>query len=171
MVALRLDPRVAARVDPSDVVQDVLAEADRRLSAYLKDRPLPFYPWLRQFAADRLADLYRRHVRAARRSVGREEPGGLPDNSVGALAERLAGRDPGPSEAARRREQHDRVRTAIARLTPNEREVLVLRYLEELPASEVAAVLKVSEEAAKKRVLRALKQLRTELDTGMEDGR
>src|SRR5947209_19815970 len=62
MVALRLDPRLAARVDPSDLVQETLAVAHRRLDDYLRDRPLPFYPWLRQIAADRLADAHRRHV-------------------------------------------------------------------------------------------------------------
>src|SRR4051812_12159450 len=84
MVGYRLDRRLAPRVDPSDVVQDVLAEAARRLPDYLRDRPLPFYPWLRQLAADRLADLYRRHVGAERRSVLREEPGvlALPDESA-----------------------------------------------------------------------------------------
>ena len=91
MVAVRMDPRLAARVDPSDVVQDALAEAHRKLDAYLRDRPLPFYPWLRQIAADRLAALYRQHVRAGRRAVGREEPSGpaLSDYSAGELARRL----------------------------------------------------------------------------------
>src|SRR3954462_4378591 len=73
MVAVRLDRRLAARVDPSDVVQETLAEAARRLDAYLRDRPLPFSPWLRRLAADRLAVIHRRHVRAANRAVGREE--------------------------------------------------------------------------------------------------
>src|SRR5262245_34708786 len=50
MVAVRFDPRLAARVDPSDVVQESLAEASAQLNRYLRDRPLPFYPWLRQFA-------------------------------------------------------------------------------------------------------------------------
>jgi hypothetical protein len=51
MVALRIDRRMAAaRVDPSDVVQEALADAAQSLSDYLRDRPLPFYPWLRQFA-------------------------------------------------------------------------------------------------------------------------
>ena len=54
MVAVRLDRRLSARVDPSDVVQDTLADAARKLDGYLRDRPLPFYPWLRQLAADRL---------------------------------------------------------------------------------------------------------------------
>ena len=48
MVAFRLDRRLAARVDPSDIVQESLAAANQRLSDYLRDRPLPFYAWLRQ---------------------------------------------------------------------------------------------------------------------------
>src|SRR5213596_686911 len=77
MIAVRMDRRLAARVDPSDVVQDVLLEADRRLADYLRERPLPFYPWLRQIATDRMADLHRRHIQARKRSVRREE-GPLP---------------------------------------------------------------------------------------------
>jgi RNA polymerase sigma-70 factor (ECF subfamily) len=50
MIKLRMDRRLAARVDPSDVVQDSLAEADQKLEGYLRHRPLPFYPWLRQLA-------------------------------------------------------------------------------------------------------------------------
>ena len=57
MVAVHFDRRLAARVDPSDLVQDTLAEADRRLDGYLRGRPLPFYPWLRQ-----LIDLLNREI-------------------------------------------------------------------------------------------------------------
>src|SRR4051794_11198000 len=73
MVAVRSDPRLAARVDPSDVVQEALADAAGKLDGYLRDRPLPFYPWLRRLAAERLVALHRRHVQARRRSVTREE--------------------------------------------------------------------------------------------------
>lgn len=55
VVALRLDRRLAARVDASDVVQEALAEAAQKLPEYLDRRPLPFYPWLRQLALERLA--------------------------------------------------------------------------------------------------------------------
>jgi RNA polymerase sigma-70 factor, ECF subfamily len=166
MVAVRLDPRLAARVDPSDVVQETLAEADRRLNDYLRDQPLPFYPWLRQLAGERLGAEYRRHVRAARRSVGREVPVvELPEGSVLALADRLLDRGTGPSEAARRQEQRERVRRALAELPAAEREVLALRYLEELSAREVGAILGIGEEAAKKRALRALKRLQELLHT------
>ena len=73
IVAVRLDRRLAARVDASDVVQEALADASRRLDDYLLSRPLPFFAWLRQIAWDRLVELHRRHVQAERRSVIREE--------------------------------------------------------------------------------------------------
>src|SRR5205823_9047828 len=88
MVALRLDRRLAARLDPSDVVQEALADAARKLPAYLRDRPLPFYPWLRRLAWERLVKLHQRHVGAGRRSVTREEPPELPEGSALELAER-----------------------------------------------------------------------------------
>jgi RNA polymerase sigma-70 factor (ECF subfamily) len=171
MVALRLDPRLAARVDPSDVVQETLAEAGRRLDDYLKDRPLPFYPWLRQIAADRLADEHRRHIGAARRSLRREEPPGLPGGSALELADRLLDRGVGPSEAARREELRDRVRAALDGLPDRDREVLVLRHLEQLLVREIAAVLGITEGAVKVRHLRALQRLRAALDGDAPEGR
>ena len=43
-VSLRLDRRVRTRVDPSDVVQEVMAEADRKLSDYIRQRPGALLP-------------------------------------------------------------------------------------------------------------------------------
>src|SRR5215469_5432244 len=89
MVAVRLDRRVAARVDPSDVVQEALAEAAAKLSDYLRQRPLPFYPWLRRLAWERLVKLHRYHIHAGKRSVTREQVSTLPDESADELARRL----------------------------------------------------------------------------------
>jgi RNA polymerase sigma-70 factor (ECF subfamily) len=49
-IAVRLNRRLAARLDPSDLVQEVLIKAHQQLAGYLQDRPLPFYAWLRQLA-------------------------------------------------------------------------------------------------------------------------
>jgi RNA polymerase sigma-70 factor (ECF subfamily) len=168
MVAVRIDPRLAARVDPSDVVQETLTEAHRRLDDYLAGRPVPFYAWLRQLAQDRLADLHRRHVRAARRSVGREAPAvpALSDSSVADLSRRLRASVPGPSEAARRHEQAGLLRTALARLPNTDREVLILRHLEQLTPREIADVLGVSVAVVYTRHLRALERLRRALGEG-----
>src|SRR5438552_6470684 len=64
MIAVRMDRRLTARIDPSDVVQEALTEACFKLPAYLAERPLPVYPWLRQLAWERLIDLHRRHLYA-----------------------------------------------------------------------------------------------------------
>jgi RNA polymerase sigma-70 factor (ECF subfamily) len=163
MVALRLDRRLAARVDPSDVVQEALADAARKLDGYLRDRPLPFYPWLRRLAWERLVKMHQRHVGAGRRSVTREEPPELPEGSALELAERLLTADTGPEDAALKAELRQRVRAALDRLAAADREVLVLRFLERLSTAETAAVLGVSPGAVKLRQLRALDRLRRRL--------
>jgi RNA polymerase sigma-70 factor (ECF subfamily) len=170
MVAVRMDRRIAARVDPSDVVQDVLAEADRGLADFLRDRPVSFYPWLRQLAWDRLVELYRLHVRARKRTVQREEPGrlDLPDESALALADRLFDRGSSPSQRVMKQELRGRVRAAINDLAERDREVLVLRHLEQLTTHQTAAVLGISLAAVKARHVRALDRLERLLRGGRE---
>src|SRR5438132_11226853 len=74
MIDMRLDPALAARVDASDIVQDVLLEAHRRLSDYLRNPTMPFHLWLRHIAKDHVIDAHRRHRLAQRRSLDREQP-------------------------------------------------------------------------------------------------
>jgi RNA polymerase sigma-70 factor (ECF subfamily) len=162
MVRVRLDHRLAARVDPSDVVQEALGDAAVKLSDYLRRRPLPFYPWLRRLTWERLVKLHRRHLRAKSRSVLREDPGlpGLPDESALELARKLIAPGASPSSHLLREELRGRVQAALAQLNEVDREVLVLRYLEQLPNAEIGAVLGISEGAVKMRHLRALERLR-----------
>jgi len=91
MVSVHMDNRLSARIDPSDVVQDVMLEASRKLPAYLKQRPVAFYPWLREMAWQRLVHLRQRHLVAQKRSVLREQHWGadLTDKSAAELASRL----------------------------------------------------------------------------------
>ena len=164
MVAVRIDDRLSTRIDPSDVVQETMAVAADRLSDYLRDPPLPFYPWLRQIALNRLIDLHRRHILAGRRSVDREEPLGLSDTSAVKLADRVLAGGTGPVKRLLRDELRARVRATLARLDPADREILVLRHLEQLSMAECTAVLGISEAAAKKRHVRAVRRLRHLLD-------
>jgi RNA polymerase sigma-70 factor (ECF subfamily) len=162
MVALRMDRRLIARVDPSDVVQEALTEAVQQFSDYLRNRPLPFYPWLRQLAWERLIQLHRRHLYAQKRSVCREDREYLavPDESAVHLAQRLLAPGSSPSERLLREELRDRVQTALAQLSPRDREILVLRHLEELTTNETAAVLGITAGAVKMQHLRAVQRLR-----------
>ena len=116
MVAIRIDPRLFARVDPSDVVQETLAEASKQLADYSARRTLPFYAWLRELAWKRLVALYRFHVLAQRRSVDREQADwlGLSDDSAMGLAEQLAATMSSPSERFAQAELKDRLHAALA---------------------------------------------------------
>jgi RNA polymerase sigma-70 factor (ECF subfamily) len=162
LVELRLDPRVRARVDPSDVVQEAQLEAVRRLDGYLRQPPLPFRLWLRQLAYDRLLMAQRRHVRAACRAacraVGRDEA--LPDRSSLLLARRLLDARSGPGERLARQELARRVREAVARLSEADREIVLLRNFEGLSNQEAAALLQIRADAASQRYGRALLRLR-----------
>ncbi|HJQ78348.1 MAG TPA: hypothetical protein VJ828_00255, partial [Lacipirellulaceae bacterium] len=116
MVAVRMDSRLKARFDPSDVVQSVLAEAAQKMVAF-QQPPEQFYPWLRQLAWDELARLHRDHIRTKKRSVSREEDdwrGRVSDESILQLAERLATQQLGPGSRLVRKELRTRVRAALA---------------------------------------------------------
>src|ERR1043165_5472122 len=75
MVEARLDRRLRARVDVSDVLQDVTLEAARRLPRYNERREMPFFLWLRFLTAQHMAELCRRHLGADLRDVRRETDG------------------------------------------------------------------------------------------------
>ena len=66
VVEVRMDPRLRARIDPSDVVQETLVEATRRIRDFLDRRPLPFHLWVRQMAFENLIRLRRFHVGAGK---------------------------------------------------------------------------------------------------------
>jgi RNA polymerase sigma-70 factor (ECF subfamily) len=171
MIAARIDPRLARRLDPSDVVQEVLVLAWRRLPEYLQMHPLPFYPWLRQIAWERLMKLHRQHIKAKKRSLTREqdEEVVLSSASVVALADRLIARESSPSNRAMRNEQWRRVGEALGKLAASDRELLVMRYLEQLSTQEIAAILQISDVAVRTRHLRAVERLRCLLEPHLED--
>lgn len=163
MVRARLDQRIGRRVDASDVVQDVLLEASQRLAEYLRDPKVPFGLWLRQMAQDRMIDLHRRHRVAARRSLDREQPlvaAGFGDRSSLELAAQLRDPEQTPAANALRKELHDRFLAALDRLEEDDREILVMRHVEQLSNSEAADILGLSPAAAGMRHLRALRRMR-----------
>jgi RNA polymerase sigma-70 factor (ECF subfamily) len=117
MVAFRLDRRLAARMDPSDVVQETLTQAAGKMPEYLRHRPLPFYAWLRQLAWERIIQLHRAHIQAQRRSITREETCSLPlgDESALELAHRVLARGGSPLSQVLRNELQGRLRHVLAR--------------------------------------------------------
>jgi RNA polymerase sigma-70 factor (ECF subfamily) len=166
MVEMRLDPRLQARIDASDVVQDAYVEVMTRLDAYLREPKLPLFLWLRLVVGERLMKLHRHHLGTQMRDAGLEVSlyrGALPAASSAALAAQLLGRQTSPTQAAVRAERLLRLQEALNQLDPMDREVLSLRHFEELNRAETAQVLGIAESAAAKRYLRALKRLKATL--------
>lgn len=164
LVELRLDGAIARRVDASDVIQDVMLEASRRLAEYLRDGRMPFHLWLRQLAKDRIIDMHRRHRAAQRRSVDRERSLAAPafaDRSSLDLAAQLRDAELTPAAATIRRELELRFRQALDTLDDDDREIILMRHYEHLSNSEAAQVLGLSAAAAGMRHLRALRRLRS----------
>jgi RNA polymerase sigma-70 factor (ECF subfamily) len=164
-VEVRLDPKLAARMDPSDVVQEAQLEVVRRMDDFLRRRPMPFHLWVRKTAYERLLDL-RRHHRRARRSVEREAA--LPDRSSLLLARPLLAGGPSPSQQLEVRELAERVARAVDRLSESDREILLMRHGESLSFEEIACLLGIEPAAARKRFGRALLRLQRALsDQGL----
>ena len=161
MVNARMDTRLAARLDASDIVQEALMEANRRLPDFLKKNDDLFYPWLRAIAWERLIQSHRQHIGAQKRTVQREAIGGLqlPDASATELSRQIAVSISTPSVAAARKELQQRVRQHLEGMRPADKEILLLRHLEQLPMNEVAAVIGISLGAAQSRYCRALERM------------
>lgn len=160
-VEMRLDRRLRARVDPSDVVQETQLQAFSKMDDYLARRPMPFRLWLQKTAYERLHKARRRHIRAARRSVQRELP--LPDHSSRLLGEQLLN-EAGPSQRLSQQESVRLVGESIAELAEIDREILMMRSFEGLSFDEIAVILEIEPAAARKRFGRALLRLRKALN-------
>jgi RNA polymerase sigma-70 factor, ECF subfamily len=166
MVQIRLDARVQARIDASDVIQDAYLYVAQRLDEYLRQPTLPFFLWLRLVVGERLTTLHRHHLGTQLRDAGREVSlyrEALPAASSAALAAQLLGKHTSPTQAAVRAERLLRIQEAINLLDGLDREVLSLRHFEHLTRAETAKVLGIEESAAAKRYIRALKRLKSTL--------
>ncbi|MBI2192518.1 MAG: sigma-70 family RNA polymerase sigma factor [Planctomycetes bacterium] len=172
MVEFRLDRALASRVDASDIIQETLIEANRRLADYMKNPAMPFHLWLRYIARDHLIAAQRRHQGAQRRSVNRERSLADPafsDCSSVDLAARLRAAGPTPAAEAIRKELEHRFQEALSGLGGDDREVILMRHFEHLSNQEVAQTLGLTEQAASMRYLRALRRLRDRLGIDLHD--
>jgi RNA polymerase sigma-70 factor (ECF subfamily) len=164
LIDLRLDADLRTRIDPSDVLQETHLVVIQRIGDFLERRPASFRVWLRSTALERLVDLRRHHL-AKKRSVRREI--NISDASSLALARRVP--TSRPSQVVQRKELAERIRGIILSMETMDREILLLRHVEELSNAEAAEVLAVEPAAARKRLGRALFRLTKLLsDDGIE---
>lgn len=157
MIEVRLDRRLHARVDASDIVQETFVRASRNLETYLAAPGMHPVVWLRLIGKHILAETHRRNFRE-RRSPAREQNWEHdPDDP---LVNRLADSMQSVRSAVEHRELVLSVRDKLKLLSESDREMLEMRHVEGLTLEEAAVSLEIQLEAAKKRYQRALKRFR-----------
>lgn len=158
----KLDPRLRARCNPSDIVQDTLLEAFRDFPQFRGQAEREFLAWIRQILANNLSRAVQTHLLTNKRDVRRERQMCL--SPSGSKLERqenwFAGDDASPSSIAQKKEQLNTVLERIAELPGHYREVLVLRHIEDYSFEEIASRLSKSSGAVRMIWLRALEALR-----------
>jgi RNA polymerase sigma-70 factor (ECF subfamily) len=157
MVQRRLDPALAARVSAEDVLSDAFLEARRRWTAFKAQSALTPHAWLYGIARDRLIEAWRRENRACR-DPEREVP--WPERSSVQLVMGLIGSGNSPSAEVAQADLRQRVGEALKLLKDRDREILWMRHHDDLAFQEIAAVLAITENAARVRYVRALDRLR-----------
>jgi RNA polymerase sigma-70 factor (ECF subfamily) len=166
MINFRMDRRLAARVDPDDILQEAYLDAERRLHRFRADNGHSVFIWLRLICSQTLINVFRRHLDTSMRDAGREVS--LQQRTAGqstsiSIARQFAASGASPSQAAVRGEASAQLISALESMDPVDREIIALRHFEDLSNAEVAVVLEIKPTAASNRYVRAIARLRTVL--------
>jgi RNA polymerase sigma-70 factor (ECF subfamily) len=155
-----LDASLQGKADPSDLVQDALLKASLRFGQFRGASDAELAGWLRQILARCLTDLVRRYRTGGRRGGREQSLDQLLDRSSQAMERVLATDGTSPSGSAQRRDLGVVLSDALAQLSEDHREVIVLHHLEGLDWDEVARRMGRTAGAVRMLWTRALKQLR-----------
>lgn len=135
--------------DAEDAAQEAFLSAWKALPRFRMDAK--FSTWLYRLTVNAATDVLRRR---------RKEPDSLDDAERPVQA---ADSTDTPEEAAQRAERRAMVRRAIAALSENHRQILLLREVTGLSYEEIGAALELSPGTVRSRLARARKELREEL--------
>jgi len=164
MIQVRMDSRLRTRVDCSDVFQELQLDVLKRIPEFIpQQQQVSFFQWLRFLGRQKLAELYRQHVRVQARSVNREYHPSTEASSI-ALANFLVGDVSSPSLQVSKKELKEQLDEVVASLDDLDRETILLRHAEQLSTVEAAAELGITANAFRQRYFRALKKLKVALE-------
>ena len=163
VAARALDPVLATRVSPEDLVQETYSAVCRDTGSFLANPDIPVYFKFRTVLDQVVRQAERRHLGAAKRDAYRDVPIAEKDGPAGVV---YTLKDPGTSPRSRlaRQERHALLRHAMADLGEEDRAILELRHAEGMGNAACAAFLGISETAACQRHTRALRRLREVLE-------
>lgn len=149
------------RFDAQEVTQDALLRAYRCLAFQYdeeKCRALALGPWL--FRITRNLVLNRLRHRHSRREEPLPDPGGEQEEPFRHVSE--------PSMKLQSLERQASLEHALRSLSSENRDLILLRFVEGMAYSEIATVTRMTESAARGKVFRALRRLRALLEVNDE---
>lgn len=146
----------ASATDAEDLTQEVFIKMYRTMGSYDLERG-SFMTWLTTVTRNLLVD----HFRKSKQDRATDSLEAAPGESEDALSlgERLPDAAPGPDARVQSRETQKLVQQALRKLSPDLREAVILRDLQDMDYKEIALALKVPEGTVKSRINRG----RTEL--------
>jgi RNA polymerase sigma-70 factor (ECF subfamily) len=154
----QLDPRLEARIDASDIVQQTCLSVHRGIKEFVGNDPAQFLAWLRQIHERNIQNAFRDHVKLKKRSVARERSPELNPGEWGQA------RISSPSQRLMLGEDSVLLSSALESLTEDQRTAIRLKFLDGLTLAEISQQMDRSPDAIVSLVRRGLLQLRSILD-------
>ena len=142
--------------DAQDLTQEVFIRVYRTLGSYDVEKGA-FTTWLTTLTRNLLVDHFRRSKQD--RITDSMDIGIRDEEDSPSLGSQIADKAPAPDDRLASQETQLMVRAALARLSPDLREAVILRDLQDMDYKEIAQVLRVPEGTVKSRINRG----RTEL--------
>jgi RNA polymerase sigma-70 factor, ECF subfamily len=164
LAEMSMHKALRAKANASDAVQETMLLAHQHFDQFEGKSEAELAAWLRRILARQIAGLARHFWTAARHSGRELSIDEVLDASSMALGKLLVDDSPSPSNVCQQRELAVVVADALAQLSDDHREVIVLRNIVELDWSGVAERMDRSVDAARFLWTRALKQLRPLLE-------
>ena len=156
----QIDPRLRGKLDPSDVVQEVLLKAHQAQDRFQWQGMAQEAAWLRKILANTLAEAVRR-FKTEGRDVDQEcSLEAALEESSARLEKWLAGNSPAPEAKAQREEELLRLANALAQLPEDQRTAVEVRHLQGRSLEEAAQEMERSKDAVAKLVFRGVEKLR-----------
>ncbi len=160
-ISKRIGRTLKSKLEPEDIYQDVCLTAFPAAEEIDFEKTSPFR-WLCQLSERRIIDAHRRLVGAKKRSADKEVDVKArvgADGKVPTLRDLLVASITSPSAAFSKKVRYERIDQAMAELPEETREILKLRYVENLPTKEIAERLGKSDGAVRVAISRGVDKL------------